>query len=59
MFRLPSSSAVSAPEIGDPPDATTPTSANCEAPVNTSRDSAQVWRTDSPAATEMAPKEMP
>ena len=56
---MPSSRAVIAPDSGAPPDAMTPTSANWEAPVNTSRDSAQVCRTLSPAVTEMAPNEMP
>ncbi len=59
MFRVPSISAVSAPESGAPPAAATPTNANCEAPVNITSDRAQVWRTESPAATETAPKETP
>ena len=33
---MPSSHAVAAADTGAPPEATTPTSANCEAPVNMS-----------------------
>src|SRR5207237_503957 len=33
-------------------------SANCEAPVNSSTDSAHVWSTDNPAALEIAPNEI-
>ena len=56
---MPSSMAVSAPEIGAPPAAITPTSANWLAPVKTSSDSAQVCATDRPDATETAPKPTP
>ena len=56
---MPSMRAVTAPESGAPPAAATPMNANCEAPVNITRDSTQVCRTDSPAATETAPNETP
>jgi hypothetical protein len=59
VFRVPSSTAVSAPESGVPPAARTPTSANWLAPVDMSIDRAQAWATDSPAPTATAPKEMP
>ncbi len=44
---------------GLPPEPITPTRANCEAPVNTSSESAHDCQTSSPLATEIAPKEMP
>ena len=59
MFRVPSSSPEIAAKAGFPPEAITPTSANWEAPVKTSSDSAQDCHTSRPAATEMAPKEIP
>jgi hypothetical protein len=37
----------------------TPTSANCDAPVNMRRESAHVWRTLRPAAVAIAPKLTP
>src|SRR3954464_13429735 len=51
--------AVRAPEIGAPPAAATPTNANWEAPVNITKESAQVCTTESPAATATAPNETP
>src|SRR5437868_13052615 len=57
-FREPSSAAAAAPAHTLPPPPITPTSANCEAPVNTSTDSAHVWSTDNPAALEIAPNEI-
>jgi hypothetical protein len=59
VLRVPSSSAVSVPDSGAPPAASTPTKANWEAPVNTSSDSAQVCSTSSPEATDTAPNETP
>ena len=59
MLRVPSSNPETAARTGAPPDAITPTRANWEAPVNTSRESAQDCHTSSPAATEIAPKESP
>ncbi len=38
-----------------PPAPTTLTTANCDAPVNTSADIAQVWATLRPAATASTP----
>jgi len=58
VLREPSSAAVAAPAHTLPPAPTTPTSANCEAPVNIKIESAQVWTSVSPAAVEMAPKEI-
>ena len=45
--------------IGAPPAATTPTNANCEAPENMRRLSSITDKTSSPAATPIAPKEIP
>jgi hypothetical protein len=59
VLRVPSSSPVTAPAIGLPPAPSTPTKANWEAPVKTSSDRAQACSTERPAATEIAPKEMP
>ena len=59
MLRVPSSSPERAPKSGVPPEPITPTRANWEAPVNTSRESAQDCHTSSPLATEIAPKEIP
>jgi hypothetical protein len=47
--------AASAP----PPAASTPTNANCDAPVNTSIDITHAWAGLRPAATARTPKEMP
>jgi len=41
-----------------PPAPITPTSANWEAPVNMRTDKAHVWSSDTPAAVEIAPKEI-
>ena len=41
------------------PAAITPTMANCDAPVNITRERAQVCQMLNPAETEMAPKESP
>jgi hypothetical protein len=59
VLRLPSSSAVSAPDRGAPPAARTPTRANWLAPVNSSSDITQVCTTSRPAATPSAPNETP
>jgi hypothetical protein len=59
VLRVPSSSAVAAPDSGAPALAITPTSANCEAPVNISSDSRQVCHTSRPAPTDTAPNETP
>jgi hypothetical protein len=56
---MPSRVAVAIAADPAPPAATTPTKANCEPPVNIRADRAWVCSTDSPAATESAPKEMP
>src|SRR6266550_2974809 len=58
VLRDPSNAAATAPAQMLPPAPTTPTSANCDAPVNMRSDSAPVWRTDSPAAVAIAPNEM-
>jgi hypothetical protein len=44
---------------GDPPDAATPTKANCDAPVNITKLSTMVWPTVNPEPMEIAPKEAP
>ena len=59
MLRVPSSSPDTAANNGVPPVPITPTSANCEAPVNTSSESAHDCQTLRPLATETAPKEIP
>ena len=59
MLRVPSRSAVAAPESGVPPAATTPTRANWLAPVNISRDRTHVWATLRPEATDTAPNPRP
>src|SRR5690606_6325630 len=59
VLRAPSSSAPTAPAIRLPPPATTPTSANCEAPVKANRLSAHAWGTLSPAATAAVPNAVP
>jgi hypothetical protein len=58
-LRAASSSAGASAAAADPPAAITPTVANCDAPVNTSSDIAQVWAGLRPAATDSTPKEMP
>ena len=50
---------MAAPDIGAPPAATTPASANWLAPVNISSDSTHVCATLSPDATDTAPNPMP
>ena len=57
-LRDPSSAAVAAPAHTLPPAPITPTSANWEAPVNMRTDKAHVWSSDTPAAVEIAPKEI-
>src|SRR5699024_7994038 len=42
-----------------PPLSITPMAANCDAPVNTSRDITHAWAGVSPAATASTPKEIP
>ena len=59
MLRVPSISAVAAPDIGVPPEATTPTSANCDAPEKMSTLKAHVCKTVNPDVTAIAPKEKP
>ena len=59
MLRVPSIRAVAAPDIGAPPEATTPTSANCDAPVNTNRLITQVCATVNPVVTAIAPNDTP
>ena len=59
MLRVPSRSAVAAPDSGAPPAATTPTSANWLAPVNISSDSTQVCATLRPDDTATAPNPTP
>src|SRR3569833_87765 len=59
VFRPPSSTAPAAPAIRFPPPATTPISANSEAPVNASRLSAHACAGPSPAATAAAPNATP
>ncbi len=59
MLRVPSSRPETAASSAVPPEAITPTSANWEAPVNTSSESAHDCHTLSPLATEIAPKEIP
>src|SRR5207237_935365 len=57
-LREPSSAAVAAPAHTLPPAPITPTRANWEAPVNMRTDKAHVWSSGSPAAVEIAPKEI-
>ena len=59
VLRVPSSNAVSAPESGLPPEARTPTNANCEAPVKISSDIAQVCSDAQPARDAKAPNDAP
>ena len=59
VLREPRRSALAIPAGTEPPAPSTPTSANCEAPVNASSDSAQVCRTESPAVTLTAPNPRP
>ena len=56
-LRAASSSAGAIAAATPPPAPSTPTTANCEAPVKTSSDIAQVFATDSPAATASTPYE--
>src|SRR6266545_5659602 len=58
-FRPPSSTAPAAPAIRLPPPATTPISANCEAPEKAIRLSAHAWAMPSPAAIAAAPNASP
>ena len=51
--------AEAAPDATAPPPPMTPTSANCDPPVKTSNDIAQVCATENPAATPSAPSERP
>src|SRR5918993_883759 len=51
--------AIAEPPAATPPLASTPTSANCEPPVNITRLRKQVCHTSRPAATASAPNEMP
>ena len=44
---------------GEPPAATTPTKANCEAPENITRLSTMAWATLSPDPTATAPNAIP
>ena len=59
VLRTPSSDAVAIPLSALPPAPRTPTTANCDAPVNVRRESKQDCRTVKPAATEAAPNAMP
>ena len=59
MLRVPRSSAVADPDHMLPPDATIPTIAYCDAPVNTSRLSTQVCQTVKPDAAPIAPNDTP
>lgn len=45
--------------IGLPPDPITPTTANCEAPENMSKDKRQACSTEKPFATAAAPNATP
>ena len=56
---MPSRDEVATAATPEPPAATIPTRANCEPPENSSADSAIVCQSESPAATESAPKLMP
>ncbi len=58
-LRDASISADASAEIGEPPAPTMPTAANCEAPVNTSRDITLAWRTESPTLVASTPKVTP
>nr|WP_233552938.1 hypothetical protein [Jiangella rhizosphaerae] len=58
-MRTPSSSAVGTAVSPAPPLPMTPTSANCDAPLNITRLSTMVCHTLSPDATETAPNEAP
>ncbi len=59
MLRVPSSSALATAATALPPAPSTPTSANCDAPVNSSSDSTQACSVDSPAVTAAAPNDSP
>ena len=56
-FLVPRSTAVATPALAAPPVPTTPTSANCDAPVNIASESVQVWAIEKPAAVEIAPND--
>lgn len=58
-MRAASSSALAIAAAVDPPEPITPTTANCDAPVNTSSDMTIAWAGVSPLATANTPKEMP
>ena len=58
-MRAASISAGATAAAAPPPPAITPTNANCEAPVNTSSDSAIAWATLAPAATASTPNDTP
>ena len=58
-FRLPSSTAPAVPAARFPPAATTPASANWDAPEYPTRLSTHAWATLSPEATAAAPKASP
>jgi hypothetical protein len=59
VLRSPSRTPVTVAETTVPPAVSTPTKANCEAPVNISRLRAQVCQTSRPADTDTAPKDRP
>ena len=58
-LRAANSSAPPNAEPIDPPAPITLTAENCDAPVKTNNDNAQVCKTLEPAATEPTPKEKP
>jgi hypothetical protein len=58
-LRAASSKALPMAANVEPPEPTTPTAANWEAPVNTSNDMAHVLATDSPLATASTPNDTP
>ncbi len=58
-LRAANNNAPPSAEPNDPPAPTTLTAENCDAPVNTSNDKAQVWAIDEPAATEPTPNDTP
>jgi hypothetical protein len=59
VLRVPSSSALPSAAAAPPPAPSTPTSANCEAPVNISSDMAIACSGDSPAVAAAAPNAVP
>jgi hypothetical protein len=56
---VPSSVDVAIAFNGVPPAAITPTTANCDAPENKSRESKHAWSTEKSAATAAAPNALP